>query len=165
MCHGLCQCVTVCVNVSLSVSMCHCLCQCVTVCVNVSLSVSMCHCLCQCVTACVNVSLSVSMCHCLCQSITVHNYVCVSVRDIASLSTVRVNSSLSMSMFHYKARRHYLPSKLSLPFLGLSALYLPPPEPARWPGIAKPQYRHHVLIWPLTMHAAGTPVEGGFNCK
>ena len=42
-----------------------------------------------------------------------------------------------------KTRRHYLHL---LPFSGLSAFYLPPPDPARRPSIAELQYKQHVLI-------------------
>ena len=44
-------------------------------------------------------------------------------------------------------------------FFALSALYLPPPDPARRPGIAQPQYRHHVLIWSCCPYRGGGRVQ------
>ena len=88
-----CQCVSVCVCVCLSVYVCQCVsvcvcvclsvyvCQCVSVCVRVCLSVYVCQCVsvcvcvclsvyvCQCVSVCVRVCLSVYVCMCLCMSV------------------------------------------------------------------------------------------------
>ena len=58
--------------------------------------------------------------------------------------------------------RHYLQLNLLLPFSGLSALYLLPPDPCR-PDMALMQNRQHILI--LYGHAAGTAVESGFNSQ
>ena len=44
-------------------------------------------------------------------------------------------------------------------FFALSALYLPPPDPARRPDIAQPQYRHHVLIWSCCPYRGGGRVQ------
>ena len=58
-----------------------------------------------------------------------------------------------------KARRPYLQSKFVLPYFGLSALYeyVPPPDPARRPGI---QSEGSMFFYG---HATGTRMEGGFS--
>ena len=50
-------------------------------------------------------------------------------------------------------------------FRALAALFLPKPDPARRPGIAKPQCRQYALICMVIGYAAGTALEGGFNSQ
>ena len=72
-----------------------------------------------------------------------------------SLWALRVlfNVSIAVPLYKYnipgraKGIVFAIKMNLLLPCFGLSALYLPTPEPALRPGITLPPYTQHVLIW------------------
>ena len=87
-------------------------------------------------------------------------------RRSANLSRQRQRGSFFRSQINKKqigkAQLSFLRFEPYATLFCLAALYLPPSDPARWPGIAPPWCRQHVLLLYCCRYTAG---EGFFNSE